>query len=138
MEGINDDVEFLNPPVVTWVIDDHVKKCIIVLVALPIFSGTKDVNFELKEDGKKVIVKYVWPGPIFNPKELFSLESTSQVEPKIHLLYTHLLSLGITDASRPKDKIEITLPNPVLREIETWKKRAIKCADGTQIALLEF
>lgn len=85
-----------------------------------------------------MIIKYVWPGPIFNPKELFFSESSSQGCPKIHSLYTYLLSRGITSASRPKGKVEITLPIRVQREIETWKKHAIKCGDGTQIVLLEF
>lgn len=126
---------------VSWICDDHEKKCKLIYVAISIISGASDINFEIDDDGLKVKLNYTWPTAIFNPKELFAHELKNVItpdNPKIHTMVTHLLSSGITEKSRPRGKILISLPIKVQREMDTWQKHAIKCPDGTKVALLEF
>lgn len=126
---------------ISWVCDNHEDESKQVYVAIPIISGSKEINFEIADDGKRVFINYTWPSAMFNPEELFAHEiknSTPVVHPKIHTLTSHLLSLGLTKKSRPRGKIAIDLPIQVQREVQTWQKHAITCPDGTKVCLLEF
>lgn len=110
-------------------------------VALPIISGSRNVEFTLSEDGLKVNVNYTWPSDIYHPEELFENELKSQAislnDPKIHALRDHLLQLGITENSKPRGQITITLPIRVQREVNTWSWKGIKKGD-TKMVILEF
>lgn len=138
--------EFGNAPVVTWIHTDHERKCDFVNVAIVIFSGCKDLNFHLSEDGTTVSLNYSWPNAIFNGKELFSDElkypntnkSVTLSHPKIHSFTSGLIERGITENTIPRGSITVTLPMTVQREVGTWTKKAISKEDGTQIVLLQF
>lgn len=128
----------------SWVWTDHIRKCQFVNVAVPTFSGVKDVNFRISEDGMNVKIQYTWPSSMFNPVQLFSNEiqelnsQTSVNHPKIHALASMLLSRGITEKSGPKGQIIVALPVKIQRECGSWTKKAVKKNDGTKIILLEF
>lgn len=137
----NSQVEYQNSPMVTWICDDHEQKCKLVYVALPIISGSTDISFEIADDGNRIFINYTWPMVMFNPEELFANEiktAISSNHPKIHTLTSHLLSIGITKKSKPRGKIAIDLPIQVQREVESWKKKAVICPDGTKVCILEF
>lgn len=137
-------VEISNAPVVVWTYTDHVQKCDFVNVAVTPFSGCKGVDFNLSEDGMKVMINFLWPSAIYNANELFKKElndtksSISVNDPELHAMTKQLMERGITEKSIPRGKITVTLPMPVQREVGTWTKKAISTVDGTKIVLLKF
>lgn len=142
----NDPIQYVNAPYATWTYMDHGKKSNFVVVAIPIISGTTDINFSVSEDGLSVTMHFTWPAALFNASELFHDEihhkdpaqKISPDHPKVHALSSHLLGIGVTENSQPKGKIVVNLPTKVVRDIEGWTKRAVKKPDGTKIVLLEF
>lgn len=134
--------EFLKPPIRTWTWTDHERQCTIVDVAILIFTGAVDVNFEISNDGHKIYINYVWPPAIYQPLELFGEQiaagEITPNHPMVHSLQTQNLATGITEKSKPKGRIGVKLPIRVQRESNTWTKRPIAKNDGTRIALLEF
>ncbi len=53
-------------------------------------------------------------------------------------MQSHMLACGITENSKPRERVMIRLPVQIQRENGTWVKKAVKKPDGTRIALLEF
>lgn len=51
---------------------------------------------------------------------------------------THSLICNITEKSKPKGEIIVKLPAKAQREIDSWKKKAVKRDDGSKIILLEL
>lgn len=138
----NASVEFVNPPAAVWEWMDHGRKSKFVTVAMPIFGGSNNIDFEVAKDGKSIAINFSWPSVIFRPKALFEDDIKNNIinenHPQIHALTSQLLSKGITDHSRPKGNILIDLPIQVQRDDSTWTFRAIKKEDGSRIALIEL
>lgn len=128
-------ISFQNPPFFTWMYTDHEKKCDFVVVALPIISGIRDINFVLSDDGLSVTVTYKWPVALYNTNELF--KGVSKVHPKVHSFLSHMLDSGITEKSNPQGAVTIKLPCRVKREIDSFSKNAVKSKD-TKVVVLEF
>lgn len=137
-EGDSNTTLFDNPPIQSWVWQDHNNKCNYVQVALPIFSGAKDINFKIAEDGNKIYINYTWPSSIFNPKTLFEQELISNDHPKIYALMSQQIRQNITPNSNPRGKITINLPIKVQNEDGTWTTKAIVDNEGARIIVLEF
>lgn len=139
-------IQFFNTPYVTWTYTDHKKKCNFVNVAVPLISGTTDVNFTISDDGLTVFLNYTWPVSIYKPLDLYHDEINSENpeikisadHPKIHSLVSHLLNEEITENSFPRGRISIKLPVAVVREVDGWVKKPIKKKDGSKIVLLEL
>lgn len=125
-----------------WSYTDHDKKCDMVIVAVPIISGARDINFSIAEDGLSITINYQWPSAIYNAKYLFNDEISnleiSVNHPKIHSMTSALLKAGITTNSSPKGKIKIYLPIKIQQEVGSWVKKAKTKEDGTKIVVLEF
>lgn len=138
----SEQIEFINPPILTWTWVDHERKCKFVNLAFPIFSGAEDIKFELSDSGDVVTITFKWPLPIQNPDDLFANEINNGTitidHPKVHALKSKLLNLGFTKKCCPRGKIVISLPMKVQKEEEFWKIQPIKRENGTRIALLEF
>lgn len=140
----NPNIEFKNEPFVTWMYTDHELKYDFVCVAVPIISGSQDVNFTLSEDGMKVIIGYTWPSSIYTAHQMFNNELTDEINPitidhpKIHAFRTRLLELNLSENSRPRGSVTINLPIKVQRDSGTWKKSGKKCSADAKIAMLEF
>lgn len=96
-------IDFRGAPFITWIYTDHRTKCDFVCVALPIISGSRDINFDLSEDGMKLYINYVWPSMLFNPLKLFkdALDDFNNPitldDPKIHAFSSRLLELELTE-----------------------------------------
>lgn len=135
------NTEFVNPPSLSWVYTDLDLKCTFVNVVLPIISGSKDIHFNISEDGMQVVINYSWSPFIYIPKELFAHEINNEIlatHPKIHSLSMQLLESGITEKSIPRGKIIVTLPIKVQREVGSWTKKTESKSDGTKIVFLQF
>lgn len=135
------DIQYKNAPSITWVYTDHERKCDIVNVAVPVISGSQNVDFGLSEDGWKLFVTYTWPAPMYTPAVLFAKKiqanTMTLAHPKIHAFASRLLECGYSEKSTPSGSMVIFLPIKVQRENETWTKEGIKCGD-TNVVLLEF
>lgn len=133
---------FMNSSIVAWSYRDHEKKCEMVIVAVPIIAGARDISFEIADDGLNITINYLWPESIYNAKSLFHDEiadlSISTNHPKIHSLTSALLKAGITSNSNPRGKIRISLPTKIQREVGSWAKKAKTKLDGSKIVVLEF
>ncbi|KAJ6634598.1 hypothetical protein Bhyg_13173 [Pseudolycoriella hygida] len=104
-------------------------------------SGSRNIIFNLSDDGMKLSINYVWPSALTSPNKLFSQQVADRTliltHPKIHALTSRLLECQRTSRSLPQANIVVDLPMKVLREIGTWTKSGVK-VDETRIALLEF
>lgn len=134
-------IEFYNPPCSVWVYTDHKLKTEFVCVLLPIFSGERDIKFELSEDGNVVTIHYTWPSQFYRASELFKASidkgEMSTEHPKVHGFVSNMIELGVTENSKPRGKMIIKLPCQVKREIGSWKKQAVN-VEETKMILLEF
>lgn len=135
-------INFYNSPKHIWVHTDMRSKCKFVNIALPIFSGSQDIRFNITEDGMNISVHYNWAEEFCSPEKLFYHEigknGVTKDHPKIHALATKLLDNGISEVSIPKGMTTIKLPMKVQRENGSWTKNALKTQKGTQIILLTF
>lgn len=141
-EKITANSFFKNSPVMAWYYTDHERNTDIVLVAVPIISGSRDISFTIAENGMSVTINYLWPISIFNAVELFNDEindhNVTINHPKIHSLTSALLKAGITANSSPKGQIIVDLPLRVQREVGSWTKNAKTKRDGTKVIVLQF
>jgi hypothetical protein len=138
----NNNVTFSNPPILKWFYTDHKEKCIKVVVAIPLFTGIRNINFEIAENGEEVSFKYTWPSAMFRADELFSQQIKKNIldntHPKVHSLKSALLEQAITENTFPTGLIKVKLPIKVQKEVGTWTKEAIKANDGTRVVVVEF
>lgn len=134
-------IKFFNAPFTTWMYSNHETKNDYVCIAVPIFSGSRNVNFTLSSDGMKVIIHYVWPAALYTPSLLFAQATKDgqlqQSDPKVLAFTSQMLRDGYTENSLPSGNITIELPCQVKREINSFKYEALT-VDGTNIVLLEF
>lgn len=133
--GTDSLIKLDNFPFFTWVYTDHDKMCDCVVVAVPIISGCRDINFVLAEDGCSVKISYQWPVALYKPNEMF--KDVAKSHPKVHSFISHMLELDITEKSNPQGGITIILPCRVKREIDSYTKTTVKFNE-TKIVVLEF
>lgn len=125
--------EIINPPIVQWVYFDHELKCNKICIVVAMVTGATDINFNIAENSKEILISYVWPSAIFCPQELFGKE----IKIKESMIEA-LLKIGLTPNSNPKCTIKIPLLFVINKEPKTWKKKAIKGPNGQMVIFLEF
>lgn len=135
-------IRFNNVPFWTWTYTDHERRMDIVCVAVVVFSGSRNVNFTMSEDGSQITVKYIWPTAMYKAVELFKHaregpEKLTIYHPKIHSFAAHVEEHGISNSSSPQGEIVIELPQKVQRDPKTWKRVPVQ-ENNTNIMLLEF
>lgn len=132
------EISFHSAPCMTWIYTDHVNKSDIVCVAVPIISGSQDINFGLSVDGMNLIISYTWPKPMFSPELLFSKKPNMPItHPKVHAFASRVLDCEFSEVSKPKGSMVVPLPIKVQRENGTWTKEGFKIEESN-IILLEF
>lgn len=137
---VDSGIRLSNYPFLTWTYLDHEAKCEYVCVVVSTISGSQDINFVLSKDGTTLVIHYVWPSAMYTPTQLFHNELTRDENamtvnhPKLHTFVTHLLEKGITEESRPRGTLSITLPKKVRRELDSWTKEEVQ----SNIFLLQF
>lgn len=117
-EGSDDDgITFNNPPCMTWIHTDHDEKVDIVNVAVPVISGSENVDFGLSEDGMQLIIEYNWPKAMYVPALLFckKVDTMPMTHPKVHALSSELMTRGYMQKSKPAGNIVVPLPVKVQR-----------------------
>lgn len=74
---------------------DHKLKTDFVCVLLPIFSGERDIKFELSQDGNVVTLHYTWPSQFYRASELFKASidkgEISTEHPKVHCFVSNMI-----------------------------------------------
>lgn len=132
-------ITFTNPPLMTWVHYDIVEKVDIVSVALPVISGSENVDFVLSDDGMKLIVNYTWPTLIIVPRVLFCRRAQTMPlsHPRINSMSAELIKREISEKKKPVGSIIIRLPMKVQREVGTWEYEGIRM-NGTDAILFQF
>ncbi|KAJ6648722.1 hypothetical protein Bhyg_03953 [Pseudolycoriella hygida] len=92
---LNSGIQFKKCAYLTWTYTDHEKKCDFVCVAVCMMSGSRNINFNLSDDGMKLSINYVWPSALTSPNQLFSQQVADRTltltQPKIHILTPRLL-----------------------------------------------
>lgn len=140
---MDESVEFLKPPHFEWTYTDLQLKCTYVTVAIPIFSGSHDINFKLHEDGMKLSISYNWAHELYIPEELLAhelnkVDGITTTHPMFHSLAMQLMVAGYSERSVPRGMSIIKLPVKVQREVGSWTKNAITTIRGNRIILLKF
>lgn len=134
-------VDIINPPYTVWMYSDHDLNNDFVCVAITIFAGSKEVTFDLTEDGLKVIVKFSWPKAIHNPAELFNQairsKTLSMQHPMVHAMASTMLDSGLTANSTPEGQWVIHLPCKVRREVSSYSMEKMK-VETARIMFLKF
>lgn len=136
---VNDAViSYNSAPCMTWIYTDHQNKSDIVCVAVPVISGSQDINFGFSIDGMNLIISYTWPAPMYSPALMFSKKpNMSLTHPKIQAFASRVVECEFSEVSRPKGNMVVPLPIKVQREVGTWTKEGFKL-DDCNIILLEF
>lgn len=118
-DDTEDAITFKNPPVMTWVHYDNEEKVDIVNMALPVISGSENVDFNLSEDGSKLIVNYTWPTLITVPRVLFcrKVQNMPLSHLRINGMSAKLVKREISEKSKPTGSIIVRLPMKVQREV---------------------
>ncbi|KAJ6636925.1 Acetylcholine receptor subunit beta-like 1 [Pseudolycoriella hygida] len=101
-------IQFTDPPFWTWVHFDHERNIELVNVAVVAFSGVKDFNFCIDDDGLRIHIDYFWPSAIIRAHELFQNASIdgrkiSIQHPKIHSDEADYGGIGVLRL--PPDKV---------------------------------
>lgn len=77
-------MEIINPPYNTWQYTDHDVGTDYVCVAINIFTRSNSVNFDITDDGVKIIVRFAWPTAMYKAAEMFAAELQDGIVPKHH------------------------------------------------------
>lgn len=87
-------ITFFNAPFSTWMYSDHNENNDYICLAVPIFSGSRDVKFTLSDDGMKVTIHYVWSEAVYKPFVLFDEAiNKKRIQPSRRLTRNYMHSL---------------------------------------------
>jgi hypothetical protein len=111
-----------------------------VIVAVAMFGGSTNINYEVMSDGKTLKLTFEWPGVMFNVADIFKgvIPTVPSFHPKYLSLSKELQGARDHIDEAPQATITIDLPISVINESDKMIKRKIDGTDGTKVFILEF
>jgi hypothetical protein len=141
-EATVEKIDFKNPPLCVGVYEDPDTNLEKVLVIINMFSGIKNLKFELSDDGMSLCVVYDWPEAIYNVGELFKKKDGTAECPNFHPKYKAVEKIvktsKISVEDKPHGKIKVALPIKVQNIPATWSKKLVKRSDEAIVAIIEL
>lgn len=137
-----DKVVHQNYPIICKTFTDPDSETTNVLLVISLPGGCDEVKIEVCDDGRGAVIRYFWPGSMYDVKDLFKKQLDQKTLTTQHAMIA-CFKAGLAESRKridfaPAASMKVSLPMQVQKVPGTWKKWGIIRDDGTQVLICVF